>query len=127
MTPFAIGAVAGLAMLQASITAQRNNYADCLGTANHQAVSQQVAPDQYSAFASQHCAAQAERFMSALIAFDTKNGIKRARAAEDAQLQVEDFLAVSAEKYVAKAPKKPAQPAQPPQPVQAAPPAQPQE
>ena len=124
MTPFAIGAVAGLAMLQASITAQRNNYADCLGKASHQAAAQQVAPDQYSAFASQQCAAQAERFKSVLIAFDTKNGIKKAQATEDAQLQVEDFLAVSAEKYQSKAPKKPAQP---PQPVQAAAPAQPHE
>lgn len=124
MTPFAIGGVAGLALLQASIAGPRDQYADCLGKAGSQAAAQQVAPDQYSAFASQQCAAQAEKFMAALIAFDTKNGIKRTRAAEDAQLQVEDYLAVSVEKYQAKAPKKPAQPAQP---VQAAAPAQPQE
>ena len=124
MTPFAIGAVASLAMLQASIAGPRDNYADCLGKAGSQAAAQQVAPEQYAAFASQQCAALAERFMAALIAFDTKNGIKRARAAEDAQLQVEDYLAMSVEKYTARAPKKPAQP---PQPVQAAAPAQPQE
>ena len=124
MTPFAIGAVASLAMLQASIAGPRDNYADCLGKAGSQAAAQQIAPEQYGAFASQQCAAQAERFKSVLIAFDTKNGIKKSQATEDAQLQVEDFLAVSADKYQSKAPKKPAQP---PQPVQAAAPAQPQE
>lgn len=123
MTPFAIGATFGLALLQASIAAPRDNYADCLGKASLQAAAQQVAADQYSAFASQQCSSQAERFKSALIAFDTKNGIKRARAAEDAQLQLEDYLGVSVEKYQAKAPKKPTQP---PQPAQEAAPVQPQ-
>lgn len=124
MTPFAIGIVVGLALLQAAIAAPRDNYADCLGKASHQAASQQIAPDQYGAFASQHCAALAERFKSALIAFDTKHGIKKARAASDADLQLEDYLSVSVENYQARAPKKPVRP---PEPVQAAAPAQPQE
>lgn len=124
MTPFAIGIVTGLAWLQAAIAAPRDNYADCLGKASHQASAQQIAPDQYGAFASQHCAALAERFKSALIAFDTKHGIKRAQAASDADMQLNDYLTVSVENYQARAPKKPAKP---PEPVKVAAPAQPQE
>ena len=124
MTPFAIGIVVGLALLQGAISAPRDNYADCLGKASHQASAQKIAPDQFGAFASQQCAALAERFKSALIAFDTKHGIKRAQAAADADLQLEDYLTVSVENYQARAPKTPAQP---PEPVQAAAPAQPQD
>ena len=60
-----------------------------------------------------------EGFKSALVAFDVKNGVKRAQASSDAQLQVDDYLAMSSEKYEAKAPKPKASPTPPP-PVQAA-------
>ena len=123
MIPFAIGVVAGLTMLQASIAAPRQDYTECLKRAGLQAAAQQVAPDQYSAFATQQCSAQAASFKAALVAFDVKNGVKRARAAEDAQLQLDDYLAMSAEKYEARAPKP--KPAATPQPVQAAAPADP--
>ena len=126
MTPFAIGVVAGLTFLQASIAAPRQDFTDCLKKASLQAAAQQVAPDQYGAFAKQQCSGPGENFRAALIAFDVKNGIKRAQAASDAQMQVDDYVAMSAEKYEAKAPKPKAAPA--PQPVvQAAAPAQKQD
>ncbi len=125
MSPFAIGVVAGLALLQASISAPRENYADCLNKASLQAAAQQIAPDQYRAFAAGHCAESAGKFRAALVAFDVKNGIKRARATEDAQMQLDDYLAVSVDKYQAKAPKP--KPTVPPAPVQAAAPAQPEQ
>lgn len=124
MIPFAIGVVVGLSVLQASIAAPRQDFTDCLKKASQQAAAQQVSPDQYSAFASQQCSASAASLKSALIAFDTKNGIKRARAAEDAQLQLDDYLAMSAEKYEAKAPRPKATVTPPP--VQAAAPALPE-
>lgn len=114
MTPFAIGVVAGLAMLQASIATPRNNFADCLQKAGLQAAAQQVAPDQYSAFASQQCAAAGDGYKSALVNFDVKNGIKRAKAAADAQALIDDEIAMSVEKYEARAPKPKAAPVQPP-------------
>ena len=126
MTPFAIGVVAGLTFLQASIAAPRQDFTDCLKKASLQAAAQQVAPDQYGAFAKQQCSGPGENFRAALIAFDVKNGIKRAQAASDAQMQVDDYVAMSAEKYEAKAPKPKAAPT--PQPVvQAAAPAQKQD
>ena len=124
MTPFAIGVVAGLAFLQASIAAPRQDFTDCLKKASQQAAAQQVAPDQYGAFATQQCAAPAAGLRNALTAFDVKNGVKRAKAVADAQLQLDDYIAMSAEKYAARAPK-PKLVATPP-PVVAAAPAQPE-
>lgn len=124
MYPIAIGVVAGLSFLQASIAAPRQDFTDCLKRAGLQAAAQQVSPDQYSAFAMQQCAAAGASFKAALVAFDVKNGVKRAQASSDAQLQIDDYLAMSTEKYEAKAPKP--KPIVPPAPVQAAAPAQPE-
>lgn len=103
MNPIAFGVVAGLAFLQASIAAPRQDFTDCLKKASLQASAQQVAPDQYSAFASQQCAASGASFKAALVAFDVKNGVKKAQASSDAQLQLDDYIAMSTEKYEAKA------------------------
>ena len=103
MTPFAIGVVAGLTFLQASIAAPRQDFTDCLKKASLQAAAQKVAPDQYSAFAKQQCTGASQSFKAALVAFDTKNGVKRDRAASDADLQLDDYIASSQEKYEAKA------------------------
>ena len=128
MTPFAIGVVAGLTFLQASIAAPRQDFTDCLKRVSLQAAAQQVAPDQYSAFAAQQCAALGASFKGALVAFDTKNGVKRSQASSDAQAQLDDYIAMSTEKYEAKnaglAKPKPA-PTVTPAPVPAAAPTQP--
>lgn len=103
MTPIAFGVVAGLAFLQASIAAPRQDFTECLKKASLQASAQQVAPDQYRAFAMQHCGASGASFKAAVVAFDVKNGVKKTQASSDAQLQVDDYVAMSAEKYEAKA------------------------
>lgn len=126
MTPFALGIMAGLTFMQASIAAPRQDFSNCLNRAALQAASQQIAPDQFNAFASQQCSAQGASFKAALVAFDVKNGVKRAQAAADAQLQIEDYLAVSLEKYAAKSTVK-SRPSAPVQPVQAAAPAPPKD
>ena len=123
MTPFAFGVVVGLTFLQASIAAPRQGFTECLKRASLQAAAQQVAANQYSAFAAQQCATEGASFKSALVAFDVKNGVKRSQASSDAQLQLDDYIAMSAEKYESKAPKAAHSPT--PQPVQAAAPAQP--
>ena len=116
MTPFAIGVVTGLMVLQASIAAPRDKFADCLETASLQASAQQIAPDQYDAFANQQCSVHAASFRGAIVAFDVKNGVKRERAESDAQLQVDDYVAMSAEKYASRAPKPKAVPKTPAKP-----------
>jgi hypothetical protein len=124
MTPFAFGIVVGLTFLQASIAAPRQDFTECLKRASLQAAAQQVAAGQYGTFAAQQCAAESAKFKSALVAFDVKNGVKRSQASSDAQLQLDDYIAMSAEKYESKAPR--AAQAPTPQPVQAAAPAQPE-
>ena len=99
MISFAIGVVAGLTMLQGALNAPRMALMNCLKQASSQATAQKIAPDQYSAFAQQRCAASADSFKSALVSFDVKNGVKKSQATADAQLQVDDYLAMSAEKY----------------------------
>jgi hypothetical protein len=103
MTPFAIGVVAGPTLLQASIAAPRQDFTECLKKASLQAAAQKVAPDQYSAYASAQCSSQAASFKGALAAFDVKNGVKRSQATSDAQAQIDDYVAMSLEKYEAKA------------------------
>jgi hypothetical protein len=123
MAPFAIGVVVGITFLQASIAAPRQGFTECLKRASLQAAARQVAAAQYSAFAAQQCADEGAKFKSALVAFDVKNGVKRGQAVSDAQLQLDDYIAMSAEKYESKAPKAAQSPT--PQPVQAAAPVQP--
>ncbi|MCL6682973.1 hypothetical protein [Sphingomonas alba] len=89
-------------VLQASIAGPRDDYANCLHKIQSQAEAQKVAPDQYSAFAKQQCSSQGATFKAALVAFDTKNGVKRDRASSDADMQLDDYVASSQEKYAAK-------------------------
>lgn len=121
MISFAIGITAGLLIMQAAINAPRQAFGDCLQRAGLTAAAQNVAPGQYSTYAMQQCAAAAEKFKSALVNFDVKNGVKRAQAAADAQLQVDDYVAMSQEKYESKTGRSkpevvPAQAPAPPQP-----------
>lgn len=99
MISSAIGLAAGLFMLQAAISAPRQAFTDCLKRASLTAAAQNVLPDQYSAYAAQQCSAPAASFKAALVSFDVKNGVKRAQASADAQLQVDDYVALSQEKY----------------------------
>lgn len=102
MISFAIGVAAGLLFMQGAINAPRQAFSDCLKRASLTAAAQKIAPGQYSAYAMQQCTASADSFKSALVSFDVKNGIKRAQAAADAQLQVDDYVAMSLEKYESK-------------------------
>lgn len=102
--------------MQGAINAPRQAFTECLKRASLTAAAQNVAADQYSLYASQQCAAAADSFKEALVSFDVKNGVKRAQATADAQLQVDDYVAMSAEKYADKAESRPKiQPAQAPQ------------
>ena len=67
--------------------------------AGTKAESQNVAADGYEAFLTSACAAQAASLKSALVAFDVKNGIRKATAEADAQAQIDDYHATAKEKY----------------------------
>jgi hypothetical protein len=95
-------------LMQATINAPRTAFVACLKDASAKAENQKIAIDAFAAFASSQCAPQASALKSALVAFDVKNGIKRATAEDDAQAQIDDYQAMSKEKYEYKvAPAKP--------------------
>lgn len=102
MISFAIGVAVSLLVLQASISVPREAFMSCMKQAGTQAASQKVSPTQFKAHVMQSCSAQAETFVKAMISFDVKNGIKRAQAASDAQMMLDDFIASSADNYQAK-------------------------
>lgn len=104
MISFFLGSMIGLTALQAGIDLPRKNFVACLRSASDTALTQQVASADYGAFAIKSCDAQATSLKSGLIGFDVKNGVKRTQAATDAQAQVDDYLAMSSEKYTSRAP-----------------------
>lgn len=99
MLAFGVVAAIGLTALQAGIDGPRKAFVACLKEAATAAEGQQIAAADYAAFVIQRCAAQAGSLKSGLIAFDVKNGIKRTMASTDAQAQVDDYVAMAAEKY----------------------------
>ena len=104
MISFFLGSMIGLTALQAGIDMPRKNFVVCLRAASDTASAQQVASADYGAFAIKACNGQATSLKSGLIGFDVKNGIKRTQAATDAQAQIDDYLAMSNEKYTSRAP-----------------------
>lgn len=101
MIAFLIGSAIGLTALQAGIDMPRKNFSACLRDAFEAARTQHVAVPDYSVFALKTCDSQANSLMSGLVGFDVKNGIRRTQASADAKAQIDDYLAVSFEKYEA--------------------------
>ena len=99
MISFLIAGSVGLTAMQAGIDLPRKNFAACLHTAFDSALSQKVTVPDFGVFVQKACTAEAERLKSGLIGFDVKNGVRRTQASADAQAQVDDYLAVSSERY----------------------------
>ena len=79
----------------------RSSFRACLKQASAEAKSQNVPSAAFPAFVRQKCAAQESSFKSALWAFDSKNKVSRKQSEADAQLQIDDFVTVAAERYAA--------------------------
>ena len=84
---------------QAAITGPTMSLKDCLKTASPQAAKDKVKADAYEGYARNACTGQIGALRNALIAFEVKNGTKRADAAKDADLTVDDYVASSVDKY----------------------------
>lgn len=102
MISFLIGSAIGLTAMQAGIDMPRKTFVACLRTAFDTALTQRVATGDYAAFALKTCDSQANILRSGLIGFDVKNGIKRTQASADAAAQIDDYIAMSTEKYATK-------------------------
>lgn len=85
--------------LQASINAPRSAFATCLKQAEAKAKTENVKPDAIADYLRGACGPAGDKLKNALVAFDTKNGIARSRAAADAQVEIDDTLDGSVRTY----------------------------
>lgn len=100
MLNFALTTVMLVAAAQpAAAAAQREEFTACLKQAVTRAAAEKVKAGAFDAYARQACAAQAAAFKQALVSFDVKQGVAKARAEEDAQLQLDDYLAGAADRF----------------------------
>ena len=83
----------------AAINGQRDKFISCLEGAEATAKAQKMAPEALEAHLRQTCAAQEASFTASLIAFDLKNKVARKQAAEDAKLQIDDFVSGTVTHY----------------------------
>jgi len=88
-----------LAGLQASITGPRLAFSNCLKQTAAKAETEKVTPDAFEAYLKAACGPQGEKLKAALVAFDVKNGVGRARAVTDANADVTDGFTASIETY----------------------------
>ena len=102
MISLMVASAIGLTALQAGIDGPRKNFVACLRSAFDTALTQKVAVPDYGAYVIRTCQAPAGSLRSVLVGFDVKNGIKRTQASADAQLQIDDYVAMSTEKYESK-------------------------
>jgi hypothetical protein len=84
---------------QAVMNAPTNAFKDCLRQTSDKAKSVKIGPDAYEAYVRNACSAQLNTLTNVLISFETKNGMARKAAAEDAEMTVSDYVASSVDKY----------------------------
>lgn len=101
MIALIMGTAVYLAAMQAAVNVPRAAFADCLKQADQKALASKVGADAYADFVKGQCANETSKFKNALVGFDVKNGVKRARAASDADLQIDDYMQGSIDHYKA--------------------------
>jgi hypothetical protein len=88
-----------LLVLQASVNGPRSQLATCIKEASTKAKSENVKPDAFGDYLRSACGPAGSKLKTALVAFDTKNGIGRAQANTDAQMVVDDTLEAAGRTY----------------------------
>ena len=93
-----MGIAAAMMMLQAA-TADRSAYVSCLKDAVASAKSASVGVDGFKVYAHKTCESTESGLKSKLVSFNVKNGMSKKAAAEDAQVQLDDYVYSAEEKY----------------------------
>ena len=95
-----IASVIAAAMgMQAGSDDPRREYVSCLKDAVVSAKSANVGAEGFDDYAQKTCAAIEGSFRSKLVSFNVKNGMSKKTAAEDAQIQLDDYMYTASEKY----------------------------
>lgn len=77
----------------------RQAYSACLRDAVANAKAANVTGDGFKAYARESCAAAEAPFKQTLVAFNVKNGMSRKSAADDADVQIDDYLFSAEDRY----------------------------
>jgi hypothetical protein len=91
--------VIAAAMMMQAATADRTAYVSCLKDAVTNAKGANVGIDGFKDYAHQACAAVEQGFKAKLVSFNVKNGMSKKAAAEDADVQLEDYVYTAEERY----------------------------
>lgn len=94
-----IASVIAVAMMMQTAAADRSAYVACLKDAVASAKGANVTTDAFKAYAHTTCASVEGGFKSKLVAFNVKNGMSKKAAAEDAQVQLDDYVYTAEERY----------------------------
>ena len=78
----------------------RADFRACLGDAIVNAKVAKVPGDGFKAYVHEKCAAAESAFKADRMAFNVKNGMSRKTAAEDVDVQIEDYLYSAEDKYI---------------------------
>lgn len=87
------------AMVMQAGAADRTAYRTCLNEAVASAKGAKIGVDAFKDYARKTCAAVEGGFKSKLVSFNVKNGMSKKTAAEDAEVQLEDYVYTAEEKY----------------------------
>jgi len=85
--------------LQATINVPRDALRACLSKAADKAATDKVAADGIEAYLKNACSADVNALRSAVIAFDSKNGMAHKTAASDADSTVDDYVSSKVDHY----------------------------
>lgn len=91
--------IAAAMMLVQAGAADRSAYVSCLKDAVTSAKSANVGVDAFKDYAHKTCASIEEGFKAKLVSFNVKNGMSKKAAAEDADVQLEDYVYTAEERY----------------------------
>ena len=94
-----ITATLALASADLAASAERSALSTCLKASVESAKAAKIEPTAFDAYMHSQCASQEDGLRKAVIAIDVKNGISRKDATENADLDVGDYFAGTAERY----------------------------
>jgi hypothetical protein len=100
---FVVAIAAVLAAGQSDLAAsqQRAAFSDCLKQAITQGKASKIGADGFDAFMRSQCAASEAALRTAVVALDMKNGISRKDANANAEMELDDYFGMTAERYAA--------------------------
>ena len=99
IVPVIASAVYLAAMQSAAADASRKAFTACLREAVEKGKTEKVAVDGFTAYVQAHCASASASFKDSMVSFDVKNKVPRKQAASDAESQINDYYAETADRY----------------------------